>query len=467
MEELARRFSPRDGAKLATDEERRVRLFLAFSVLGLIFGSGFGGFYFLVGHRWAALIIALCTATLGSAPWVVRTRGLAVAGNLYALMLTAGFVALSSIEAGVRGHAIAWVAVVPLCACILVGSRAGIVWSGVCLAAVGVFWILELRGVAVPALYPRRWESVIMGAGYIALSLFMSLLGLFYENGRRRSLERLQAALRELSTANEQLQRLDAERREFLGMAAHDLRGPVTLILGYAQLGARQGLPDAPTARSFEQILTAGGRMRDLLDRLLGERAIEDGQLELQPETCEVDALLAAVVATQRPGAQHKGVPLDHVPAADTAWVHGDRRAIEQILENLVSNALKFSPPGRPVTVRSRVQDKSETERVVHLEVADSGPGIREEDFARLFDRFSRLSARPTGGESSTGLGLFIVKRLAEALGGTVTCRSSLGEGATFTLTLPGVAALAPLVAPRPQITNRYQRQTRRVVARF
>ena len=466
MEELARRFSPRGGAKLGADEERRVRLFLAFSGLGLVFGSGFGGFYFLVGHRWAALIIALCTLTLASAPWVVRTRGLAVAGNLYALLLVAGFAALSSIEAGVRGHAIAWLAVVPLCACILVGSRAGIVWSGVCLAAVGGFWALELRGVAVPALYPRRWEAVIMGAGYVALSLFMSLLGLFYENGRRRSLARLQAALRELSAANERLQRLDAERREFLGMAAHDLRGPVTLILGYAQLGARQGLPDAPTARSFEQILTAGGRMRDLLDRLLGERAIEDGQLELRPETCEVDALLAAVVATQRPGAQRKGVPLDHVPTGTTAWVHGDRRAIEQILENLVSNALKFSPPGCPVTVRSRVQEKSGAEAcVAHLEVADSGPGIPEADFARLFDKFSRLSARPTGGESSTGLGLFIVKRLAEALGGTITCRSSPGEGATFTLTLPCITSL-PSVTAHPT-AHRHHRPARRGVARF
>ena len=388
------------------EEERGVRLFLGLSTLGLIFGTGFGVFYFAIGHRWGALIVLLCTLPLASAPWVVRAWGLAVAGNVCAFLLTAGFTGLSSMEAGVRGHAIAWLAVVPLCASILVGRRAGVIWGAICVATVGVFWVLELRGVVVPALYPTRWESIIIGGGYLSLAAFMSLLGFFYESGRRESLERLQTALGELSAANLRLQQLDAERRGFLGMAAHDLRGPLTLILGHAQLGVRQGMPPAAVERSFGQISAAGGKMRDLLDRFLGERAIEEGRLELQPELQEVDAMLSATVAAYRAEAQRKGISLAHIPTITPSWVHADRKALGQILDNLISNALKFSPPGHPIEVRSHVREGPDAVRSVHLEVADSGPGIREEDFAGLFEKFTRLSARPTAGESSTGLGL-------------------------------------------------------------
>lgn len=460
---LTQRFSPRGVEKASAEDERQVRLFLGLSTLGLIFGSCFGGFYLAIGHRWAGLIVLLCTAPLASAPWVVRAWGLAVAGNLCAFLLTAGFTALSSIEAGVRGHAIAWLAVVPLCACILVGRRAGAVWGGICVAAVGVFWVLELRGVAVPALYPHQWEANITGGGYLALAAFMSLLGFFYESGRRDSVEKLQTALRELSAANLRLQQLDAERRGFLGMAAHDLRGPLTLILGHAQLGARQGMPAAAIERSFAQISAAGGKMRDLLDRFLGERAIEEGRLELQPETHEVDGLLSAAVAAHRSGAQQKGISLAHIPTIVPSWVHADRKALGQILDNLISNALKFSPPGHPIEVRSHLWEGPGGGRFVHLEVADAGPGIREEDFAGLFEKFTRLSARPTAGESSTGLGLFIVKQLAEAMGGTVTCRSVPGEGATFTLVLPCAVPPAGPGATR-QITRRLRDQTRRIM---
>lgn len=464
VELLAQRFAPRGGVALSRDEQRRLRLFIGLSVLGLLFGSLFGGFYLLIGHRGAALIVVGSTVAITVAPGVVRSRGLTAAGNFYALFLAAGFIGLASIEGGMRGHAIAWLAVVPLCACILVGRRSGAVWCAVCLAAVTGFWVLELRGVPVPSLYPPTWESFISGAGYLTLTLFMTLLGLFYEGGRRRSLKELQAALRELSTANERLQMLDAERREFLGIAAHDLRGPMTLIHGHAQLGAFQNAANPMVARSFEQILVAGGRMRDLLDRFLGERAIEDGRMELRPEICNVEELVSAAVANHLPYARNKQIPLVHRPAGLPMWVRADPKAVGQILENLISNALKFSPPGCPVEVRTRLDHPPGAGTGVIMEVADSGPGIGEDEMGRLFDKFTRLSARPTGGESSTGLGLFIVKRLAAAIGGTVSCRSRPGEGATFVLVLPGSAA-PPATRDDKRITQRLLRQTRRVLA--
>jgi signal transduction histidine kinase len=109
-----------------------------------------------------------------------------------------------------------------------------------------------------------------------------------------------------------------------------------------------------------------------------------------------------------------------------------DRQILGQILDNLVSNAVKFSPRGKTIHVRvDRRQGR------VRLEVRDEGPGLTEQDRERLFKRFARLSARPTGGEGSTGLGLSIVAKLAELLGARITCESEPGKGATFTLELP------------------------------
>ena len=448
--ELAKFFAhPKRVAKSDPEEERQLRLFLVFSDLGLVFGTLFGVFYFLVGHRWAALIVGVATVSLALAPWVARVRGVAIAGSLYALILVAGFTALSGIEGGMHGHAIAWLAVLPLSTCILAGSRVGAFWSGLCLVLVGVFWMLEIRQVPVPALYPKAWAPFITGSGYLALTVFMSLLGVFFENGRRRSLERLQTALQELSVANERLRCLDAERREFLGIAAHDLRGPLTLIVGHAQLGARRFSADAPETESFRQIGAAGDRMRALLDGLLGDQAIEEGRLDLCPVDCDTERLTADAVARHRPAAERKGISLRHVPAARLAYVRADRGALDQILDNLISNALKFSPPGRPVTVGARVVDHADWHQIF-LEVTDSGPGLSEEDFGRLFGRFTRLSAQPTGGETSTGLGLSIVKRLAGAIGGDIACRSRPGAGATFALALPGVEPAAAAAIPSP-----------------
>ena len=162
-----------------TDPEtsRRAQLFVAFSRLGVFFGSLFGGFYLLIDHPWGAAIVFASTLAMAGAPWIVRTRGIEVAGNLYAAVLVLGFSGLTAIEGGLHGHAVAWLAVVPLCASILVDQRTCRLWCYICLAVMTVFCALELWGIRLPELYPQKWESTITAAGYLSLTVFMSLLG--------------------------------------------------------------------------------------------------------------------------------------------------------------------------------------------------------------------------------------------------------------------------------------------------
>ena len=432
------RFVPFDIVD--ADLRRRAALFITFSGQGVVFGLAFAGFYLFIGHHWGALIVLVCTAAMGGAPWIVRGAGLERAGNVYAGVLVGGFTALTAMEGGLHGHAVAWLAVVPLCACILVDQAMGRLWCVICLAIMAVFCGLDLAGVRLAPWYAPRWDVAVTSAGYLSLTVFMATIGIFFERGRRHSLEKLRGALDALATANTRLAHVDKERREFLSIAAHDLRNPLNTIMGFAQLMRDLNPPDDPDQRDWvERIIAGGGRMRDLLDRLLSAQAIEEGKLRLRLETCDLDALAKTAVENHRLLAEKKAIALELRPAAVPCAVQGDKDATMQVLDNLLSNAIKFSPPGKPITVSVLTQGGNGSGQAAagRVEVRDAGPGLSEEDQQKLYGKFVRLSAQPTAGESSNGLGLSIVKRLAEEMGGELTCRSKLGEGATFALTLP------------------------------
>ncbi len=424
------------AAQTDAEVRRRAQLFITLSALGAVFGGVFAAFYFAIGHPWGGGIVAACTLTMVAAPWIVRSRGLVAAGNAYALVFVLGFSGLTAIEGGLHGHAVAWLAVVPLCASILVDQALGRWWCGVCLGVVAAFCALDFTGRTPAPFYPPGWDKAITAAGYLSLTLFMSALGLGFERGRRISLAKLHAALDALSTANVRLRELDRERAEFLGIAAHDLRSPLSTIVGFAQLVGRYDPKATETQRDhMETIIRASGHMLELLNRFLSIRAIEEGRLELRLEACDLHGAAMLVVDGYRQKAREKSLSLSFEPAAGThPLVTADQQSLQQIVDNLVSNAIKFSPRDRPITVRVRL---AEADGTATVEVQDAGPGLSEEDQRELYGKFARLSARPTGGEMSSGLGLSIVKRLAEAMGGQLECRSRLGEGATFSLTLP------------------------------
>ncbi len=432
---LADRFVPVTACGDA-ETRRRAQFFVSLSGLGAVFGGIFAAFYFAIGHPWGGVIVTACTLTMCAAPWVLRAAGLVAAGNLYACVLVVGFAGLTAIEGGVHGHAVAWLAVVPLCAALLVDQALGRAWCGVCLAVVAAFCVLDFLGRTPAPFYPPRWDKAITAAGYLSLTVFMAVLGLFFERGRRHSLAKLHAALDALSAANVRLRDLDRERAEFLGIAAHDLRSPLNTIVGYAQLVGRYD-PEATEKQRehMEAILRATGHMLDLLNRLLSVRAIEEGRLDMEISSLDLCAAARTVYEQYRTKAMQKDIHLVFEAVGGvTPSVLADAASLGQIVDNLLSNAIKFSPRDRPVVVRVLAEADDTTATV---EVQDAGPGLSEEDQRELYGKFARLSARPTGGETSNGLGLSIVKRLAEAMGGQLECRSRLGEGATFSLSLP------------------------------
>lgn len=248
-------------------------------------------------------------------------------------------------------------------------------------------------------------------------------------------------ALAQLEAAHTQLKELSDEKDEFLGIAAHDLKNPLQAIREFASMCIEDSEMPAEMRQSMlTTIVRTSNRMFEIIKNLLDINALESGALITTPVSFAISAIAGFVVQDYHSRASAKDITLEFSDATD-AKVFADESMTIQVIENLVSNAVKYSPHGKRVFVRIVASSPSTTQ----IEIQDEGPGISTEDQAKLFGKFVRLSARPTGDEHSTGLGLSIVKKMVEVMNGKVWCESELGKGATFIVELP---SLWPVVSP-------------------
>lgn len=234
-----------------------------------------------------------------------------------------------------------------------------------------------------------------------------------------------------LTRTNEDLLEANNLKTELLNIAAHDLKNPLQAIIGYADmLTAQHGL-DFKVIRKIDQIHQAANRMLHQINEILVSASIESGKLELKVQAFDLREALESVIQLTQSVASKKDQLIYWEPG-DPVTILGDESRIREIAENLISNASKYSKPGSLIWVKLWTEKGNAC-----FSVRDEGLGIPEEEQKLLFGKFQRLSTKPTGGETSTGLGLSIVKRLVELHKGTVTVQSKQGEGSTFTVTLP------------------------------
>ncbi len=244
----------------------------------------------------------------------------------------------------------------------------------------------------------------------------------------------LVAMQRELAQKNAELARLNELKNQFLGMAAHDLRNPLSVIIMYSQF-----LLDGDLSAEQRDFLLKINQMSEfmvnLVNDLLDVSAIESGRLTLDLWPTDLAALVSDNVARNRLLAARKQIEIALESALESAAAPRlllDAAKIEQVLDNLIGNAVKFSPPGSRVRVTLEQADNE-----ARIAVQDQGPGIPPEEQARLFQPFGRGRSKGTGSEKSTGLGLMIVKRIVTAHGGRIWLESEPGAGATFFVALP------------------------------
>ena len=232
-----------------------------------------------------------------------------------------------------------------------------------------------------------------------------------------------------------QLSSANSAKNKLLGMVAHDLRNPLATVRGLAEFlrdDGRDGKLTADQIDLVENIYSVSQSMLEMVNELLDASVIEAGELKVHPKQVNLAQVLERSVTLNNINAAKKGshIVLKSVDLPGELLIDGPK--IKQVVDNLITNAIKFSPPNSSVTVEA-----SQTSQDCTVSVLDNGPGIPENEKHKLFQDFSRTSVVPTAGEKSTGLGLAICRKIIEAHGGTIRADNRPGGGCTFMFSIP------------------------------
>ncbi|UII19481.1 sensor histidine kinase [Fulvivirga ligni] len=288
--------------------------------------------------------------------------------------------------------------------------------------------IIYLENNLIPGAFTqKRLEMLQLLSGQIAVSLDNALL---YENMEQAVKERTQeikAQQEVLKEYNKDLLALNDEKDHLISVVAHDLRSPLNQIKGMVNLIKLTSQDKSNEQLEFINIvLDSTERLGNMISRILDVNAIEAKKIDLKFEMVNLSDMMQKLLNNFKLTANEKKINLE-LDIEGNYLSSLDKNYTIQVFENILSNALKFSPSGKSILVNVKGHNQN-----VLVSIRDQGPGISEEDMKRLFMPYQKLSAQPTAGEQSTGLGLSIVKKYVEAMEGKIWCESTEGEGATF-----------------------------------
>lgn len=241
---------------------------------------------------------------------------------------------------------------------------------------------------------------------------------------------------KELEEKNIQLAKLNEEKNYFLGVASHDLRNPVGNMITLAGF-VRQEAEDLLQPEHVEYldiIISSGQQVIEMMNTLLDVSRIESGGMNLDLNNVSVIDLIQQVIDENKPAADRKSILLHYSVSDNMPVVSMDKSQVRQVLNNLISNAIKFCFNNKAIEITAELRMGT-----IYFSVIDQGQGIPENELPDLFQPLKKISVKSTNGEKSTGLGLTIVKKVVEAHGGELTVKSKVGEGSVFSFSIPAV----------------------------
>jgi len=287
--------------------------------------------------------------------------------------------------------------------------------------------------VATPALVVVDWLAAAAAVAFLSLH---ARYAVFIDNAEMvRDYAEKDRQARALAQVNAELRRLDELKSEFLAMVSHELRTPLTAIVGYSRLLLRQahGTLTPKQIEYQEAIFRGAQRLNDLINDLLDVSRLEAGRIELTPRSLDLRQVVGQVGTVVTAAAQARRIHIRTVLPPDLPSVQADASRLQQILVNLVGNAVKFSTPGGEIRILAGRQREQ-----VWVAVEDDGVGIAKDELGRIWDPFYQVEAPMRRRHGGSGLGLAIVRRLVELHGGVVRVESEgEGRGSRFTFTLP------------------------------
>lgn len=243
--------------------------------------------------------------------------------------------------------------------------------------------------------------------------------------------QQVQQQKEEILKKNDELLNLNIEKNNLIGIVAHDLKSPLNQMKGLLSL-VKLTSDLAPEAMQYITMMEGSTkRLTEMIAKILDVEALDAKKANLTIEPINLSDILTTLTHRFTISANQKLIELFQ-GIQEEVVVSADKLYVEQVFENLISNAVKFSPSNRKIFINLSIKGSK-----AHAEIRDEGPGISDEDKKKLFGKYQKLSARPTGNETSTGLGLSIVKKFVDAMGGEIWCESEAGKGASFFVTLP------------------------------
>ena len=293
-------------------------------------------------------------------------------------------------------------------------------------------------GAGVVGALAAEWIGEVPRAARAAADELAVHVGLAVENARLtlRQQRFAEELAEKVAAATARLRELDQAKTEFLSVVSHELRTPLTALQGFSELLLRSALPPERARQCLVYLHTEACTLGRIVGELLDLSRIETGRpLDLRPEPVDLDALMERNVELF--AAEHRDHSFRWTSTAPGSAVHADRDALDRMVKNLLSNAVKYSPRGGCVSVSA--SPAADQPGMVELAVEDDGVGIPAEQLPRIFDKYVRLAHPETTTARGLGLGLSLVKALAEAHGGRIEVESLPGKGSRFRLVLPGL----------------------------
>jgi len=231
---------------------------------------------------------------------------------------------------------------------------------------------------------------------------------------------------RVIEERNQQLHQLNQEKNELIRLLAHDLRSPLSRVLGISQLFKARKIVPKEQEHLNNIMVESSRKMHEMIAKILDVDAIESGKYNLHIEIVDLNQVVQSVSHEYQQQAEQKQINVV-TELGESVKAMADKFYTSQVIDNLVSNAIKFSNPEQTITLKTDVH-----EEFARIAISDEGPGLSEEDERKIFKKYQTLSAKPTAGEGSVGLGLNIVKQYTELMGGKISYETELGKGTTF-----------------------------------
>jgi signal transduction histidine kinase len=362
-------------------------------------------------------------------PFFVRTRlPLLLLGNIYTAIGATTVLTLTWFSGGMWSAIYPWTIAIPVLALLIAGRTSAIYWSVLSLVCMLTFGFLELQGFSLPVEYNVELRTIWFLCILPGLLLIIMVVSMTFESSMHRALSDVEAQKATIEKQSVELEKLLEEKDNIIAILAHDLRNPLGNIAVLAKMLAEE-TDEREKKRLLEMIGRASGNAHALVKDVLEMASLEQGGSTIKLQPIVIPIIIHEVVQSQKSNAERKGIQIrvNNTEVAHT--VLADPIYFRQVIENLISNALKFSSTGRDVEISIINQDQD-----VQIRVRDHGQGVPMGEEHRLFKKFSRLSPQPTAGESSNGLGLSLVKRYMELMKGRVWYERPTDKGAIFTV---------------------------------